>query len=202
MIDWAMQLLYALRDVGQHFTTNVYLAGFFIRQHTLRRRKDGDPEAILYTGNRVGAHVLAKARPRYSSQRLDGRLPFRIVLHVDTDEALLTIINVQIVPDVPFIEENLRHGSLQLRRRDIYMTVVRHLRIPNARKKVCYGIRNCTHFNDCFGPRVLLMVVFVFARPKRTKWPFPATSLPYAHRGSCLPAPYRGMRYARCRNDA
>src|SRR5271154_3366850 len=101
----------------EDFAADIGVACGMVRHHALRRRHDGDAEAVVDARQVLHRDVDAAARLRHPLDFADHRLAVEI-LEVDLEfAATVAVLEGRIVADVAFALEHVEHAAPQLRAR-------------------------------------------------------------------------------------
>src|SRR4051812_35601101 len=146
-----------LRDEAQDLAADAVLARLAVGHHALRRRDDGDAQAVHDLRDRVAALVDAQAGAADALDALDDG-PAGVVLQRDLELALRAVGAHREAVDVALVLQHLRDRDLQLRRRHRDDRLLDELRIADARQHVGDGI---THAHTGIS----------FAARRLTSWP-------------------------------
>src|SRR3712207_5179080 len=130
----------ALEDLAEHFAAHVLLPGLVIGHHALRRRENGDAEAVSHARHGVDGSIHAAARLGDALDGADHRLAV-IVLQLDRKlSPAIAELRLRVVADVALGLEDFENASAQLRARGGNSTATAHLRVADTGEHIAQRI--------------------------------------------------------------
>src|SRR5262249_48608905 len=114
---------------AEQFAADICVAGVVVGHDALRRRQDGDAEAVVDARQVADRHVDAAAGLRYPVDFADHRLAVEI-LQLDLKlAASIGMIDLGVATDETFVLEHVEHADAQPRARRRDLGLLAHLRV-------------------------------------------------------------------------